>query len=279
MKKILSIITICVVVTYTTFSQTKTNNKMNTIVLVHGAWLDASSWDKVAPLLKASGHEVIIVTLPGHGKDNTPYDKIQLQSYVDVVKKAIGSRTNVTLVGHSMGGIVISETAEQIPAQIKNLVYVAGFLPRNGETLLTLANQPENKESLLGQYIRPDEKTGSAGIAKEGIVPSFVADGSQADKDKVLAGYKPDPLIPFATPVKLTDANFGKVNKCYIYTENDKAVSYPLQQAMVKNSNVMRTYTLPSSHTVFLHLPGVLAAAILREAESADTSTASAQSR
>jgi hypothetical protein len=46
---------------------------------------------------------------------------------------------------------------------------------------------------------------------------------------------------------------------------------------MVKNSNVMRTYTLPSSHTVFLHLPGVLAAVILREAESADTSTALAQ--
>jgi hypothetical protein len=100
--------------------------------------------------------------------------------------------------------------------RLKTWCNVAGFLPRNGETLLTLANQPENKESLLGQYIRPDEKTGSAGIAKEGIVPSFIDDGSQADKDKVLDGYRPDPLIPFVTPVKLTDANFGKVNKCYI---------------------------------------------------------------
>src|SRR5215475_785880 len=94
------------------FSQAKTTIKMNTIVLVHGAWVDASCWDKVVPALKAAGHEVLVVNLPGHGSDNTPPANITLQSYVDAVKTAIGGRKDVTLVGHSLAGIVISEVAE-----------------------------------------------------------------------------------------------------------------------------------------------------------------------
>ena len=62
------------------FSQSKTNKKMETIVLVHGAWADASAWDNTAPLLKARGYDVIAVNLPGHGKDNTSFADITLAS-------------------------------------------------------------------------------------------------------------------------------------------------------------------------------------------------------
>src|ERR1700740_2382526 len=97
----------------------KTNNKNSaTIVLVHGAWADATAWQAVVPLLKAQGHEVIAVNLPGHGNDTTPFANISLQSYVEVVKNAIGDRKNVILVGHSMAGLVISQVAEEIPGQI-----------------------------------------------------------------------------------------------------------------------------------------------------------------
>ena len=113
---------------------------MYTIVLVHGAWVDASCWDKVVPTLKAAGHEVLVVSLPGHGADNTPFGNISLQSYVDAVKHVIGKRTDITLVGHSPAGITISEVAEQIPDQIRNLVYISAFLLRNGETVLQLGN-------------------------------------------------------------------------------------------------------------------------------------------
>ncbi|MES1249550.1 MAG: alpha/beta hydrolase, partial [Chitinophaga rupis] len=69
------------------------------------------------------------------------------------------------------------------------------------------------------------------------------------------------------TPVVLTDANFGKIEKVYIHTINDHTVSYPLQQRMVSSSNVARVYTLPSSHTPFLSMPTVLAAILLQEAK------------
>src|SRR5438045_2378431 len=101
MKKSHLLLTVFLLSAYTAFSQTK-SNKMNTIVLVHGAWIDASCWAKVIPVLKASGDEVLIVSLPGHGTDNTPYDRISLQSYVDAVTSVIGNRTDITLVGHSL---------------------------------------------------------------------------------------------------------------------------------------------------------------------------------
>ena len=101
------------------FKKKETNNKNSeTIVLVHGAWSDATAWQAVIPLLKAQGHEVIAVNLPGHGTDATSFAGISLQSYVDAVKNAIGDRKNVILVGHSMAGIVISQVAEAIPGQI-----------------------------------------------------------------------------------------------------------------------------------------------------------------
>jgi pimeloyl-ACP methyl ester carboxylesterase len=59
----------------------KANNKNSaTIVLVHGAWSDATAWQAVIPALKAQGHEVIAVNLPGHGSDATPFSNITLQS-------------------------------------------------------------------------------------------------------------------------------------------------------------------------------------------------------
>jgi len=252
------------VIGFAAFSQIKNNKKMETIVLVHGAWSDASAWSAVAPILKAKGFEVIEVNLPGHGKDNTSFATITLQSYVDAVKQAIGPRNNVVLVGHSMGGVVISQVAEEIPGQIKELVYLAAFLPRNGESLLSLSQQ--DADSHIGKYLQIDQAHGSANLAQDGIIDVFAADAPPAVADQLVAHFKADPLAPFATPVALTDANFGSVKKVYIHTLNDHAVSYTLQQAMVKKGHVEREYAIPTSHAPFISMPGVLAAIILQEA-------------
>lgn len=265
MKLTFLTIAMSIVMGFTAFSQSKSNKKAGTIVLVHGAWSNVSAWNAVAPILKSKGYEVIAVNLPGHGKDTTSYANISLQSYVNVVKEAIGNRTNVLLVGHSMGGVVISEVAEVIPSQIKELVYVAGFLPRNGESLLSLSKQ--DADSHVGKYLQMDETHGSIGIAKEGIVDVFAADAPEGVADYMVANFKADPLAPFPTPVVLTNVNFGSVKRVYVHTLNDHAVSYTLQQAMVKNSPVKKEYTLKSSHTPFLSMPKELAAIILLEAK------------
>ena len=251
------------ILTLTGFSQ-KTK-KAGTIVLVHGAWADASAWNTVTPLLQAKGYEVIAVNLPGHGKDTTPFTSITMQSYVDAVKAAIGTKNNVLLVGHSMAGLIISEVAEAIPSQIKELVYLVAVLPQNGVSLLQLSQQ--DADSHTGKYIKVDEATASIGLAKEGLIDVFAADASKEIQDYLLANVKADPLIPFTNPVTITAANFGSVKRAYIHTINDNAISYAAQQAMVKSVGVNKEYALKSSHTPFFSMPKELADIILKEAK------------
>jgi pimeloyl-ACP methyl ester carboxylesterase len=251
---------------FTTQAQ-KTNDKNSeTIVLVHGAWSDATAWQAIEPLLKAKGHEVIAVNLPGHGNDATSFANISLQSYVDVVKNAIGDRKNVILVGHSMAGIVISQVAEEIPGQIKELIYLAAYLPQNGESLLSLAKQ--DADSHIGKYLQIDQPNGSASVGKDGVIDVFAADAPTQVGDYLVNNIKPEPLAPLATPVTLTDGKFGSVKKVYIHTTDDHAVTFTLQKTMVKNnSHISKEYSLASSHTPFISMPDKLAGILLAESK------------
>lgn len=251
---------------YTSFAKsTEKNKKMETIILVHGAWADATSWDAVIPLLKAQGHEVIAVNLKGHGKDETSFAEITFQTYVDQVKEAIGTRTNVILVGHSFAGLVISQVAEEIPSQIKKLVYLAAALPHDGDSLLGLAKG--DPASHIGKFLTIDKEHGAAIIAKEGAADVFAADAPQQVQDYIAANIKAEPLAPLATPVHLTEKNFGSIKKVYIHTANDHAISYPAQQYMVKAGKVDKVYTLQSSHTPFISMPDKLADIIITESK------------
>ncbi|MBE9461919.1 alpha/beta hydrolase [Dyadobacter subterraneus] len=265
-KTILFLAMIVFGITSVQAQQTTKAGKSGIIVLVHGAWSDASAWDAVTPLLKAQQYQVIVVSLPGHGKDQTSFADIKLQTYVDVVKAAIGENNNIVLVGHSMAGVVISEVAEQIPSQIKKLVYLAAYLPHTGESLLSLSTKDAG--SHLGKNLIIDQEHGRGIIKKELVTDVFVADAPKKVADYVVANFRTDePLAPFADKVTLTDKNFGSIKKAYIFTTEDHAVSYPYQLEMVKGSKVANTYTLTTSHTPFISAPSELAKIILKEAK------------
>ena len=234
------------------------------IVLVHGAWMDASAWDQVVPLLTNKGYDVTAVNLPGHGPDNTPYEQIQLQNYVDAVKNAIEDKSDVILVGHSMAGMVISQVAEAIPTQLNKLMYVAAYLPQNGESLYGLSQQ--DKDSHIGKYWRQDdpEHYSPAYIAPEGIKECFAADCDEPIVQRLIRNHKADALAPLATPVNLTADRFGRVKKVYVHTTQDNAVSYYLQQQMVSKTPVSAIYTLDSSHSPFFSHPAKLADLIVK---------------
>lgn len=107
------------------------NTKAKTqFVLVHGAWHGAWCWEKVIPLIEAKGHGVHTLDLPGLGSDETPLEDVSLNAYVDAVVKLISDiEEKVVLLGHSMGGIVITQVAEKIPEQISTLIYLTAFSP------------------------------------------------------------------------------------------------------------------------------------------------------
>lgn len=236
----------------------------NTIVVIHGAWSSANDWNHVAGHLISAGSNVIAVNLPGHGSDETPVSSISLQLYVYEVLKAIGDKTDITLVGHSFGGIVASEVAELIAPQIKKVIYVAAFVPKNGESLLSLAKT--DSESLVGKNLIVDEKAGIASIAKEAVAETFMADAPASVVEYVTKNLRPEPLAPLVMPVALTKDNFGKTAKVYIHSQHDCTVSYSLQQKMVEEAGITRTYSLPSSHTPFIVFSQVLSTIISLEA-------------
>jgi pimeloyl-ACP methyl ester carboxylesterase len=236
----------------------------NTVVVIHGAWSSAGDWNHAVGHLTSAGGNVITVNLPGHGSDETPVSSISLQLYVFEVLKAIGGETDITLVGHSFGGIVASEVAELIAPQIKKIIYVAGFVPKNGDSLLSLAKT--DSESLVGKNLIVDETAGVASIAKEAIAATFMADAPATVIEHVTNNLRPEPLAPLATPVTLTNANFGQIAKVYVHSQHDRTVSYSLQQRMVSDAGITRTYSLPSSHTPFIVFSQVLSAIISLEA-------------
>ena len=109
---------------------------MSRFVLVHGAWHGAWCWYKLLPRLERAGHRVTALDLPAHGKDRTPIAEVTLERYADAVCNALGLDAEpAILVGHSMGGIAITQAAERHPERIKSLVYLTAFLLRDGDTL------------------------------------------------------------------------------------------------------------------------------------------------
>ena len=106
---------------------------MATFVLVHGAWHGGWCWREIVPLLESAGHRVDALDLPGHGDNPAPVSEMTLDANARLVAdrvEVVGEP--VVLVGHSMGGVSITQAAELVPERIATLVYVTAFLPGDG---------------------------------------------------------------------------------------------------------------------------------------------------
>lgn len=221
------------------------------IALVHGAFEDVHVWDGVAAGLKADGYQVITVDLPGRPSAPLAADKVSVGLYRDTVLKAMASATRpVVVVGHSFGGIVISAVGEAAPKKVKTLVYLAAYLPKDGQSLMSLANT--DRDSKIGPQLRIDKDKGLASINFAARADLFANDGPDSLRKALPDLILDEPLAPLATPSKLTAARFGKIDKVYIHTAQDQVVSPYLQQQMVAATPVRLELTLNTGHTPFL---------------------------
>lgn len=228
------------------------------IALVHGAFEDAHIWDGVAAKLTGDGYRVLTINLPGRTGTPMGADKVSLDVYRDTVLKAIGTEKQpVVLVGHSFGGMTISSVAEAQPAKVKAAVYLAAYLPQNGESMLTLATG--DRDSKVGPALIIDKEKGIASINYAARADLFANDGPDGLRKVIPDLIIDEPLAPMATPVQLTASRFGKVTKFYIHTELDQVVSPYLQQKMIAATPVKQEFTLKTGHTPFLtNVPGLV---------------------
>src|SRR5205807_583403 len=108
---------------------------VSTFVLIHGGWHAAWCWLRLAPLLERHGHRVIAPDLPGHGSDSTPLAAKPYEMYVPKVCALLDTIEDpVIVVGHSSGGMIITEVSRQLSERIKGLVYLSAFLLPLGKT-------------------------------------------------------------------------------------------------------------------------------------------------
>jgi pimeloyl-ACP methyl ester carboxylesterase len=223
---------------------------MTTYVLVHGAWHGGWCWHRIVAHLQRASHRVLAPDLKSLGRDRTPPGNVTLETWTDQIVTLAQSQTDpIVLVGHSRGGIILSEVAERIPDHVRALVYVTAFLVESGRSVRdTAAADPD---SLVGPAMIVAEDHQTASIRESAVREAFY--GQCSDSDVVLAKslLVPEPLAPLATPLHITDARFGSVPRVYVECTEDRAITHAAQRRMQNALPCRERITLDSDHSPF----------------------------
>ena len=222
--------------------------------MVHGAWHGAWCWYKLVPLLQSAGHTVIAPDLPSLGIDRTPLSQVSLDTWVEHICHVVDTASEpVVLVGHSRGGIIISEVAERRSDKIALLVYLAAYLLRDGESLLPVA-QSDGSSLVFPNLVVSEDQT-FATIKPQAIKEVFYADCFAEDVTLAAMLLAPEALAPAVTPIHVTAGRFGRVPRTYIECLHDKVIPLALQRQMQSKLPCENVVSIDSDHSPFFSAP------------------------
>jgi pimeloyl-ACP methyl ester carboxylesterase len=209
------------------------------IVLVHGAFADASSWSKVIPILEHDGYSVTAVQIP----------LTSLADDIATTKRALESQKGpVVLVGHSYGGAVITGAAAG-NANVKSLVYVAAFAPDANEPLAAAGSKFAPPP--LNAAMVPDSG-GFLYIDRAKFRENFCQDVPEAEARVMAATQKP--LHNSAFGAAVPEAAWKTIPSWYIVSSKDRAINPDLERFYAKRAGA-KTTEIASSHVAFLSHP------------------------
>lgn len=220
------------------------------IVLVHGGLVDGSSWAKIIPLLEAQGHEVTAVQNP----------LTSLADDVATTRRALDLQDGpVLLVGHSWGGVVITEAGTH-PAVV-GLAYVCAFAPAPGQSLADVAAQ--GPAPAAGQHFTVDA-TGFVRYTRQGWDEDLGPDVSAAERRLLFATQQPLAAATRGEPV--TAAAWQTKPSWYLISDNDRIVHPDLQRAMAQKINAT-THSVAAGHLPIISQPQQVAAFLAEAAQ------------
>jgi pimeloyl-ACP methyl ester carboxylesterase len=230
-----------------------------TIVLVHGAFAESSSWDAVIPKLSAKGYKVVAVANPLRG----------LRSDADYVASVLATiKAPVVLVGHSYGGAVITNAANG-RANVKALVYIDGYAPDAGESAVSLSAQFPG--GTLGAALAPPVSLPDGGkdlyIQQEKFRAQFAADVPEAQTKLMFATQRP------VTEAALNETSgtpaWKTIPSWFIYGSLDKNITPEALVFMAKRAGAKENVEVKGgSHVVMVSKPDEVTKLIERAAES-----------
>jgi pimeloyl-ACP methyl ester carboxylesterase len=228
-----------------------------TIVLVHGAFAESASWDRVIEALQVAGHHVIAAANPLRGLAS------DAAAVSDLVRTIDGP---VVLAGHSYGGAVITNV-DADAGDIVGLVYVAAFAPEPGESCITLAGMFPG--STLGETLQPvprSDGTTDLSIGVDRFHAQFAADVSTAQAARMAVTQRPVTQEALGAPSGERPL-WRERPSWFVFGEEDRNIPVALEHYMAERAGAHRTIEIPgASHAVSVAHPHATAELILEAA-------------
>jgi len=226
------------------------NAELRSVVLVHGGFVDGSGWEDVYKILKKDGYNVSIVQNP----------TTSLADDVAATKRVLaGQKASAILVGHSYGGVVITEAGNH--PSVAGLVYIAAFAPDKGESVAALIKDPQ-PGAPVPPILPPQD--GYLFLDKAKFAASFAADVA---KEK--AEFMANSQVPWGVEAltgTISDPAWKTKPSWYLVATEDKMIPPAAQRAMSKRAG-STVVEVTGSHAVYVSKPEAVAAIIKKAAQ------------
>lgn len=219
---------------------------MTTFVLVPGGWHGGWCYEKVTPLLEGAGHIVHALTLTGlrPHEDAASVATANLDTHADDVLRILDRHglADVTLVGHSYGGMVIAAAADRADGRIARLVHLDSYVPRDGESCWSLAGEAYRQKFLAG--------AASNGYAVE---PPVGGDPRR----------RPHPIASFVQRIRLTGAAARVPRRDFVFCSGWEETPFRDLRARLGEDPGWRVHDLPTVHNAMREAPDAVADILL----------------
>jgi len=240
---------------------------MATFVLVHGAWAGSWVWKKIIPLLRAAGHEVHATTATGLGdRVHLAGPAVDLDTHItDVVNLLeFEELTEVTLVGWSYGGMIITGVAERVPDRLAGLVYLDALVPADGE------NSYDAERSFEDVRAYDRAAADAAGMPGFLVVEPYVEwlaslTRDPADRQWLLAKLVPQPLATYTQPIRLGNPTAAGVPRAFVFCTEGKEANdvFASTATRLRTAPEWRYRELTDNHMAPINAPEATAEVIL----------------
>ncbi len=228
---------------------------MARLVTAHGAFGGAWCWERGLPGLEQAGHSVATHDLPGAGATHPPVAELTQDAYARRMCDVLGAGPPAVLVGHSMGGMIVTQAAARMPAQLTALVYLCAFVPEDGESLLALTARPEAADDQIQANAVLSGDPPVIELSAEATRNAIYNTATDEDFEWAMQHRRPQPAVPMSNPLELEADNaeaFNALPRRYITCLQDRSIPPGMQRFMFTRADCEPVLEIESDHAPYL---------------------------
>ena len=243
------------------------NEGLPPLLLIHGAWQGSWVWARLLPELAAAGLEAHVIDLPGNGWGPQADAEASLERYVEQVLVIMAKVGNpVVLLGHSGGGITVSQVAEAAPEQVAALVYLAGMMLPDGQTYADFVSGEvaalESVQGGIGPHLQWSEDHRTSTVPAAAARAVFLHDADEATAGWAAERLRRQHESGRAMAPSVTKTRYGSVPRLYIEAVDDRSVPIQMQRKMQALQPGTQRLSLDCGHVPQLVKPRETATAL-----------------